>query len=386
MKLGLVVHRFAPAIGGSERYAEVLAEKLHDAGHEITVYTTRYPDRNPAAYPYEIREFTNVVPESFGYFAWPGLFAPDTLQSLHEQAAVHAVAANMFSAVVGALASRLFDTPAVLTTFYHPARMQTHERLKRVYDRVVLRRVLAQYDHLLVSSGFELEQLQADFDLSGPEVVRMDVPPPLDATPSSDFRADHAIDDDAFVLLYVGRLDSHKGMDTLLPAVERLADDVPSLRCVVVGETERWHEWPADVARAVQDNEDRFVFTGTLTGDDLAAAYEAADAFVFPSAYETYGLVTVEALSYGTPVVSTPVGIAPELIEDGVNGYLFEAGDVDHLVASVRRVERAERKTMRDAAMASVEHLRWDETVEALTRLYERREPTRRSARHEERP
>lgn len=370
MNIAVVVHRFAPAIGGSERYAEVLAENLHDAGHEVTVYTTRHPDRDPNAYPYEIREFANAIPENFGYFAWPGLFTPDTLRSLRDQDVVHAVAANMFSAVVGALVSRLFDTPAVLTTFYHPARMQTHQRLKQTYDHLVLRPVLRQYDHLLVSSDFELEQLQADFDLSKSDIVRMNVPPTLDATPATDFRANNGIDADAFLLLYVGRLDSHKGIDTLLPAVERLSEDVPSHRCVVVGETERWHEWPTKVARIVDENEARFVFTGTLTGSDLAAVYEASDVFIFPSAYETYGLVTVEALSYGTPVVSTSVGIAPELIEDGANGYLFNEGSIDELVECLCHVERADDEKMHHAAKESVENFRWNETISELIRLH----------------
>jgi len=369
MKIGLVVHRFAPAIGGSERYTEVLAEELHDAGHKVTVYTTRHSERDTDSFPYRICEFTNIVPENFGYFAWPGLFTPENIRSLREQDAIHAVAANMFSAVVGAFANRLFDIPAVLTTFYHPARMQTHNRLKQIYDQVVLHRVLSQYDYLLVSSDFELKQLRTDFDLSIPEVVRMNIPQTLDVAPSKNFLSEHNIDN-SLVLSYVGRLDDHKGMDTLLPAIERLADKVPSLCCVVVGETERWHEWPADVARVVEENEDRFIFTGTLTGSDLASVYEASDAFIFPSTYETYGLVTVEALSYGTPVISTPVGIAPELIDNGENGYLFAEGNVEELVECVRRVERADEDTMQNAAKAAVKDLQWDKSVEELIQLY----------------
>jgi len=174
--------------------------------------------------------------------------------------------------------------------------------------------------------------------------------------------------------LYVGRLDSHKGMDTLLPAVERLSDTVSSLRCIIVGETERWHEWPTEVARIVDENEDRFVFTGTLTGGDLASVYEASDVFVFPSSYETYGLVTVEALSYGTPVVSTPVGIAPELIENGANGYLFNRESIDELVECLRHVEETDDAKMHRAAKESVANLRWNETISDLTRLYTHRE------------
>jgi glycosyltransferase involved in cell wall biosynthesis len=368
MNIAVVVHRFAPAIGGSERYAEVLTENLHDAGHEVTVYTTRHPDRDSDAFPYQIREFRNAVPEAFGYFAWPGLFTPTALRDLRAHDAIHAVPANMFSAVVGPMGNRLFDASMVLTTFYHPARMQTHRRLKRAYDRTILQRVLEQYDSLLVSSDFEFNELKRDFDLTNCRATRMDIPPTLDVTPAGEFRAQHGLED-GFVLLFVGRLDSHKGMSTLLPAVEYLSDEMPALRCVVVGETERWHDWPEDVTEAVEQHRERFRFTGTLTGQDLAAAYAAADVLVFPSEYETYGLVTVEALRYGTPVVATDVGIAPELITPEENGYLFD-GTATDLATKVRKAERMDHDRIQERARASIDHLSWDETIAELEVLY----------------
>jgi glycosyltransferase involved in cell wall biosynthesis len=369
MKIGLIVHRFAPAIGGSERYAEVLANKLHEAGHEVTVYTTRHPDRDRDSFPYQICEFTNVVPENFGYFAWPEVFTPSTIRSLRAEDAIHAVVADMFAAVVGALVKKAFGTPAVLSTFYHPPKVQTHQRLKHHYDTVVLQRVLQQYDALFVSSDFELEQLEQNFDLTACKPVRKNIPPTLATSPSEDFRETHDLCD-AFVLLYVGRLDGHKGIETLLTAVDRLADSHPSLRCVVVGETERWHEWPASVASIIEANEDRFVFTGVRTGGDLAAVYEAADLFVFPSSYETYGLVTVEALSYETPVVATRVGIAPELIEDGVNGFLYDQADTDALVQHIEQVATTSSTAMRTAAKDSVAELSWSTMVDDFVTYY----------------
>lgn len=369
MKLGLIVHRFPPAIGGSERFTEVLAENLHAAGHDVTVYTTRHPDRDATTVPYEVMEFANRVPEDFGYFAWPSVFTPRVLRSLRDQDAVHAVGADMFSAVVGAIAKRLFGTTAVLTTFYHPPEQQVHARLKGIYDRLVLQDVLETYDHLHVSSDFEWMQQARNFDLSSCNVARMNIPPTLEAVPTEDFRKERGFEDD-FLLLYVGRLDSHKGMSTLLPAIERLTPAIDSLRCIIVGETERWHEWPDDVSSVIEANEDRFVFTGVRTGGDLAAVYDAADVFVFPSSYETYGLVTVEALSYGTPVVATPVGIAPELIDDGVNGFIYEQDDTDALVGCLEEIAAKHRGTMEGAARASVADLSWSTTVSDFVACY----------------
>lgn len=84
----------------------------------------------------------------------------------------------------------------------------------------------------------------------------------------------------------------------------------------------------------------------------------------------THSSSPVEALSYATPVVSTPVGIAPELVEDDVNGYLFDEGDVEDLLACIRRIAANDRERMRQAALESVAALSWDETVAELTDYY----------------
>lgn len=369
MNIGLIVHRFPPAVGGSERFTEVLAENLHTTGHDVTVYTTRHPDRDAAAFPYAVVEFANRVPENFGYFGWPGVFAPRVLRSLRNHDAVHAVGADMFSAVVGAVAKRFLGTTAVLTTFYHPPERQAHARLKRLYDRTVLQRVLETYDYLHVSSAFEHEQLRRNFDLTDCTLVRLAVPPTVDARPTVDFREANDLGD-AFLVVYVGRLDSHKGMESLLPAIEAVGSELPSLRCVIVGEEERWHDWPASVVATVERNAERFVFTGVLTGGDLAAVYDAADVFVFPSEYETYGLVTVEALRFGTPVIANEVGIAPELLTDGANGYLYAAPDPEALGDLIRRTANGDLDAMKARAAESVAGLSWRDLIAEFRRLY----------------
>lgn len=369
MNVGLIVHRFPPAIGGSERYTEVLANKLHRRNHEVTIYTTKSPARDCSDFPFNIKEFSNWVPENFGYFGWPGVLSPSALQSLTDQDVLHAVGADMFSAVVGAFACKLRDVPSVLTTFYHPPRVQTHRRLKYLYDQYVLQNVLKAYDHLVMSSDFEEKQMREVFKLGESQATQMRIPPTVSEPATEIFREKYNLNG-KFLLLYVGRLDSHKGMSTLLPAVEQLLQTDTSLHCVVVGETERWHEWPAKVERVVERNQDSFTFTGIRTGGDLAAVYEASDVFVFPSRYETYGLVTVEALSHGTPVIATPVGVAPELIQNGENGYIHEIGDTRGLISCINKVRESELSVIKSNARESVASLSWDDTVTELEQLY----------------
>ena len=69
---------------------------------------------------------------------------------------------------------------------------------------------------------------------------------------------------------------------------------------------------------------------GFLHGDELASAYASSDIFVMPSRTETLGLVVLEAMSSGVPVVAARAGGIPEMIEEGVSGYLFDDAGAGH--------------------------------------------------------
>ncbi|HLA43420.1 MAG TPA: glycosyltransferase family 1 protein [Aggregatilineales bacterium] len=130
------------------------------------------------------------------------------------------------------------------------------------------------------------------------------------------------------ILLYVGRLSSEKQIHTLRPILEQ----VPRTRLAIVGDGPFRGEL-----------EDHFVgtptkFMGYLTGTTLSQAYASADIFTFPSALESFGLVLVEAMAAGLPVVTTLVGGAKDVVTEGVNGYTYPIGDTDRMIESVRRI------------------------------------------------
>ncbi|MCA9891220.1 MAG: glycosyltransferase, partial [Anaerolineae bacterium] len=79
-------------------------------------------------------------------------------------------------------------------------------------------------------------------------------------------------------------------------------------------------------------------FMGYMKGEALSQAYASSDVFVFPSALETFGLVVVEAMAAGLPVVATRVGGIPDVVDEGVTGYTFNIGDTETLVDRVQRI------------------------------------------------
>lgn len=169
-------------------------------------------------------------------------------------------------------------------------------------------------------------------------------------------------------LLSVGRLVDVKAHSVLLEAVAALAGERPRLRLRVVGEGPERGSLEAqarDLGIA-----DRVVFLGALPREQLSAEYRSADLFVLPSLREGFGVVLIEALASGTPVVATRSG-GPESIVDASLGELAEPGDAPSLArAIVRALERITE--FEPTLLSRTMHDRYHPDVvgERLVRLY----------------
>ena len=122
---------------------------------------------------------------------------------------------------------------------------------------------------------------------------------------------------DAPLLLYVGRLSAEKEVDRIKPVLE----SIPEARLALVGDG----PYREELEKHFADTHTHFV--GYLAGEALGAAYASADAFVFPSRTETLGLVLLEAMAAGCPVVAANAGGIPDIVANGENGYLFDPKD-----------------------------------------------------------
>ncbi|MBW3661579.1 MAG: glycosyltransferase family 4 protein [Actinobacteria bacterium] len=130
------------------------------------------------------------------------------------------------------------------------------------------------------------------------------------------------------MVLFAGRLEYEKGVQTVLHAMERLLDEVGPVRFFVAGVGTYSDELKQLVTEL--DLDDHVTFTGFLEDHDLRLHYAAADVAVAPSIYEPFGLVAVESLACGTPVVVGDTGGLREIVADG-SGLRFPPGDPEGL-------------------------------------------------------
>jgi len=165
------------------------------------------------------------------------------------------------------------------------------------------------------------------------------------------------------LLLYVGRL----GAEKEITRIKLVLDHIPNARLALVGDGPYRSELEKFFA------ESRTHFVGYLTGKELATAFASADAFIFPSRSETLGLVLLEAMAAGCPVVAARSGGIPDIVTDGVNGYLFDPSDELGAVAATERLlsHRAERESLRQKARQEAERWSWEAATHQLQRFYQ---------------
>jgi D-inositol-3-phosphate glycosyltransferase len=184
-------------------------------------------------------------------------------------------------------------------------------------------------------------------------------------------------------ILFVGRIDAIKGIDVLIRAVHHLSckpqGEKGNLGLIVIG-----GELDADprkegremqkLRQLVQELnlQDRVAFWGSQRQDLLPYFYSAAQALVLPSRYESFGMVALEAMACGTPVIASRVGGLKYTIDDGRTGLLVPEGNPILLADRICRVVEGngERKKLIKAARIRVQHFGWPQIAQKILSVY----------------
>jgi glycosyltransferase involved in cell wall biosynthesis len=165
------------------------------------------------------------------------------------------------------------------------------------------------------------------------------------------------------LLLYVGRLGAEKEIEQIKPVLAA----IPGARLAIVGNGPHRAELESYFAGT------NTYFVGYLAGVELAAAYAVADAFIFPSRTETLGLVLLEAMAAGCPVVAARSGGIPDIVTDGKNGYLFDPNDPEGAIVATQKLlaDPAANLNLRQNARAESERWGWAAATRQLQDYYE---------------
>jgi D-inositol-3-phosphate glycosyltransferase len=238
------------------------------------------------------------------------------------------------------------------------------------------RLIISEADQIIVASGHEQQQLLRFYEALDEQIavvpcgVDLDqfrpLPKPV-AREAVGVRGKH-------VLLFVGRLEPLKGIDILLRAAAGL-DERDDVEVIVAGGLSDGHPGEPERLRAVAAESglgDRVRFIGPQSQERLVLLYNAADITVVPSYYESFGLVAVESMACGTPVVASRVGGLTSTVRDGETGYLIPWRCPEAFLERIELLLGNEtlRSHFGEAARRSVERFRWAAVADQIAAVY----------------
>jgi glycosyltransferase involved in cell wall biosynthesis len=179
-----------------------------------------------------------------------------------------------------------------------------------------------------------------------------------------EWRRSIGIQDDELVVVFLGRLVMEKGLDVFADAIAALDEREVRYCALVIGDgpARPWFEQHLPHA----------IFTGQITGDDLARALASADVLLNPSITEAFGNVTLEAMACALPVVAAEATGATNLVRDGITGTLVDASDIDGFADALEAYARDPELRQRhgEAGLAFAKTMDWDRINSIVLRVY----------------
>ena len=353
---------FPPDSGGVASHVEGLAKELDRRGHEVTIVTRNAYGRSSNRE--ETHDGLDVVRTDPSPLALRAFMKRNHFDVIHAHHGFTSM--PLLSLVVG----RSLDLPSVLTT--HTAAPVTESRLVWLPTGVAafpLRMCLMCSDRIIAVS-----QAAADFIRFFSNGNRIEVIPNgvnhKRFTPGTGKRFGLGTDR---VVLFVGRLVYRKGLHILISAVPKVLDVFPDTIFLVAGAgyARQWADFLVK-RLGVQGN---VRFLGHVPQALLPTLYASSTTFVLPSLFgESFGIVLLEAMSAGLPVVASRVGGVGEIVEDGVTGLLVEPGDIAGLAAALIEIlsqpQRA-RSMGAEGRREVVSRFAWSVVAKEVEKVYE---------------
>lgn len=371
--------------GGMSVYVRELARCLGAAGHHVDIFTGaggRIPETH--LYPNVRLIHLAITSGEPAKNKWPELL-PRVFDALdayvrHHHRNYDIIHSHYWlSGVVGAMAQARWRRPHVIMFHTLGEVKNTAPGEIESQIRIAHEQWLAMAaDRIIVAAPREEDNLIRFYHARSSRIgvipcgVNLDLFRPADRTAS---RRLLGLSPDADIVLYVGRFAPLKGLDRLLSAFKLLRFRFPRLQLMIVGgdgpQAASSRSLTALTRRLAISDAVRFA--GRVEQPELPPYYNAADLLVLPSHYESFGLVVLEALACGTPVVAAPVGAVESIIREGLNGIVLGSNDVPAIAEGIARmlIRSADRRLDSRQIRTTAEPYGWPRMAAAVAQAYE---------------
>jgi 1,2-diacylglycerol 3-alpha-glucosyltransferase len=378
LHIAFFTNTYLPIVSGVVRSVESFREALTKQGHNVFIFAQsndEYEDKDPfifryPSFPLPIQtDVPAIIPVSPFVEQLLHFLKPDVIHTHHPF-------------LLGQTAARRaeeFSVPLVFTfhtqyteyTHYFPLPQDIIQEFLKGAVQNWLKEFMQRCQHIVIPSESMKEILVNRYGLRDmftviPTGIKLE---PYRLADGKALRTREGWQDDK-VLVSTGRLATEKNWPTLLQAARKVHRDHPDMRLVIIGdgpEKSELQELAAELGIA-----ERVTFTGELLFADIPAYLKAADLFMFASVTETQGLVTMEAMAAGLPVVAVDASGTRDIVEDGKHGFLVPddpdalADSVNRLLASPEKMKKFQRNALKKAKTFDMENC-----AKQLIKVYE---------------
>jgi glycosyltransferase involved in cell wall biosynthesis len=379
MKILQVIPVFTSVHGGSFIVAYYLSEELSKRGHEVIIITTDFGIDEEYVKAIEKSGVKVVVFKCAAHFG-SFLISPGMKKWLNKEIqkfdVIHLQSFRSYQNNVTHHYAKKYGIPYLLQAQGSVPRIVEKKILKIMYDVFYGHRILRDADKAIAVSKAEVEHYRQ----MGVEAERIVIMPNAiniesfrDTPELGQFKSKYQISG-KYMVLFLGRIHKQKGIDFLIRAFSRLAKEIGDAALVIIG-PDCGYEKETRILANTLNLRNKVIFPGWMDEEDKLSAYTDADVVVYPSIFENYGLVPLEAIMCGTPVIVADDCGCGELIKKMGAGYLVKYGDLESLK---KRMIRALKNSDETARMVEKgrryiqENLVWGKVAVKVEQLYEK--------------
>jgi len=366
-------------IGGLGRHVYELSQRLK--GHGVEPYILTPPVKNCPAYE-ELRgarvfRVGSSLTSGEDLKPWIFGFNRDLIREgirLNYQTGgfdlIHAH--DWLVGYAGRSLSRVLDVPLVSTIHAteYGRNLGLHNPMqKEIHD--IEHNLVLESERIVCCSRFMQREIESLFQIGPSRVAVIPNGISLNKPLETNGQAIEGIKEEDRVVFYVGRLVPEKGISTLIRAFVKVAAEIPQVKLVIGGKGVQ-----GPMLRELADElglNDRIIFTGYISDELRDSLYHRAEVAVFPSLYEPFGIVTLEAMAAGTPVVVSDVGGPAEIVVDGETGLKVPPSNEEELARALIRLltdKRLANRLRLQALQVIKDKYNWDRITAMTSQLY----------------
>lgn len=366
------------AHGGTEIAAHELAIKMIKRGHEVDVFTSSIDSKDSLEkHPHmKIHRYGTTLKIASANPSFKMIYKP----LKHDVEIIHAHSPIPYSDIPALIYAKRKKVPFILT--YHYDGQETGGSFIRnvgvfLYNKLFINRVLNHADVIIATTRSYANESKF---LKGYKDKIVVIPNGInieDVTTNyskEECRNKLQLPVNKKLILFLGSVVPYKGPDVLLKALHLVKKEVPDVKLILAGRGPMLNELK-ELSKKL-DLDENIEFLGFVDESLKSLYFKSSDIFCLPSTTmsEAFGIVNLEAMASGIPIVSSNFGGIPDIVKEGENGLLAEPGDVEGLADALIYLLKNEdiRKKMGDDGLKKVERYSWEKIAEDTEKIYKK--------------